>query len=126
MLEIIKEEGQKGNQISAAYFIGHSEEQIRKEAIDLISNKYEISSNWHEKHLIFVATEKDNLSESGRRAILRFKRIAIRVMMQENSSQLKQLSSDASIEEVTELLKIKKELKNVDREICLELGIVIG
>lgn len=44
---------------SEKFFIEHENESIRKIAIDLISQEYELSDNWEKKHQIAVAKEDD-------------------------------------------------------------------
>ena len=45
---------------SQKYFVNHTDEEIRRSAIDLITLNYQLSENWEKMHKIFVTLENDN------------------------------------------------------------------
>jgi DNA primase len=118
MLELIKKEGAH---LSLSSLIAHDDSEIRNEAIDLISSKYELSKNW-EKFQIFVTTEKSNLSSAIFTTITRLKWKDIEEMIEENKLNLKH-PGDADEEEI--FLKIHMKLKEAEKEIAKILGNVV-
>ena len=56
------------------YFLNNNQSIIQEIAIDLMSNKHNISVNWQKKrHNIFTSTESDSLSKTAEKALLNLK-----------------------------------------------------
>jgi DNA primase len=117
MLEIFKENNlEKGDPLS--FFISHHDKEVSREAIDLISSKYELSKNW-EKFKIFVTTEKTNLGTALYTTVIRLKWRDICEMIEENKENLKNTEDET---EVDTHLKIHMKLKEAEREVAGILG----
>jgi DNA primase len=122
MIEEMTQRLGKGEVVGSLHFIKHSDANIRKEAIRLLSSTHAVSANWEKFHII-VPTDKDLLSTMTPRSVLRLKRVAIRLMMDEIMAKIK---TEADENALTELLLQIKELKKISDQINGLLGIVVG
>ncbi|HEY4651908.1 MAG TPA: DNA primase, partial [Pontibacter sp.] len=73
IIDFVKQKLNDGTLPTANDFITYPKEEIRTEAISLLSEPYEISPNW-ETHQVYVPRETDLLSYGAERAVLRLKR----------------------------------------------------
>ncbi|GMQ29876.1 DNA primase [Algoriphagus confluentis] len=109
------------------FFTSHPDEEMKKEVIDLITPRHEISTHWHERFQIFITTESDDLASTAFKNVLRLKRRLVKKMLEEAKSKIKESEqSGEDTEKIQELLQVFMELKKVQFEIDKELGIVIG
>ena len=102
-------------------FINYPDEQIRTEAIHLLSDPYELSPNWA-THQIFVPHETDLLPYGTERAVLRLKFVYLKLMIDEETQKLK-LVTDPQ-EQVNRLVAVMN-LKKLHKQIGDMLGIVV-
>lgn len=107
--------------ISPDYFINHPDKEVRQEAVQLMTDKFELSPNW-ETHQIIVPTETDMLQFAADTAVLRLKWRNVQQMIRENMEALKQ-EKDAT--EVTRQLTILRTLQQYELQIGAQLGIVV-
>lgn len=116
------------NQIPGTdFFLTGTDAEVKKEVIDLISPRHEVSTHWEGRHEIIINKENDDLTLTGYKSILRLKRKFVRKMMEEAKQKIKNAEAQAlEFEEVAELQEIYFTLKKVQIEIDKELGIVIG
>ncbi|MFY0628560.1 MAG: DNA primase [Reichenbachiella sp.] len=119
IFQIFKENLLQGNIVGLAYFLKHEDEDIRRVAIDLSTDKYELSPNWTDKYQIIVAHESDSLKSSAYSNILRLKFRIIQKMIADNMEKIK-LAIEES--EIDECLKIQGDLKEMEMSIAKELG----
>lgn len=103
-------------------FINHSRSEIRTAAINLMSQKYELSDNW-QTHQIFVPRETDQLQYAADTALLRLKRCNVQQMIKENMEQLKSLTDFTAIKDQLEILKT---LKAYEDQFSEQLGTVVA
>ncbi len=92
------------------YFTQHHDPIIQQLAIDLVSNKYELSQHW-ERHHINVQTEEMVLKQSVYSALFSLKNTKIMKLISENQLLLKDSNEDtmqALIEQQQALLEAKK------------------
>ena len=122
ILTIFKEELKKGNVVDAEYFANHPDQNIKNEALDLISERHEISENW-ERYKIFVPREKDVLTDSVYSNILRLKFHKIKKLIALNLAELK---NEKDLDRQIELQKISIELKKAEAAFSNPLGIVVS
>ncbi|NJN28082.1 MAG: DNA primase [Cyclobacteriaceae bacterium] len=122
ILQIFKEELQKGNIVDVDFFRNYPDETIRNQALDLISDRYEVSENW-ERYRIYVPKEQDVLTSSVYSNILRIKFHKIKKLIALN---LQQLKNENDPDKQTELQKINKELKKAEAAFSTPLGIVVS
>lgn len=122
ILEIFKNELKKGNVIDIDFFRNYPDENIQQEAMDLVSDRHEISENW-ERYRIYVPKEKDVLPNSVYSNILRLKFHKIKKLIALNKEELK---AEKDPERQTELQKIHVELLKAQAEFSNPLGIVVS
>ncbi len=122
ILEVFKSELKKGNVIDINYFSNYSDEKIRHEVMDLVSDRHEISENW-ERYRIFVPKEKELLSNSVYSNILRLKFHKIKKLIALN---LEELKNEVDPDRQIELQKINVELKKAESAFSSPLGIVVS
>ena len=103
------------------FFVSHEDETIAQLAADLLSTPYKLDQ-W-EKYGIFVKREEDVLRATVLSSIYRYKDLIIEERRKAIEEELKNAteSDDQLI-----LLKQKKDLDNIRKQINKELGIVIA
>lgn len=99
--------------------VREQDDEVSSAVVDMLTDRYEISKNWEERHSVYVNSEKDNLGEIVYKSVLRLKWRSIRVMLAENTEKMKKAQSDQEIEDC---LKINIKLKNTEMKIAKILG----
>ncbi|MEQ9286490.1 MAG: DNA primase [Cyclobacteriaceae bacterium] len=122
ILDLFKEKLVEGVIIDASYLLASPDNELRKVAVDLMAEKYELSPLWKDKYKIMVPNERDVLKNATYTNILRLKFKIVRKLMQENMEKLKD-SKDES--ETNELLTVQRNLKKYEMSIAEILGIVV-
>jgi len=122
ILDIFKGELAKGNVIDIDFFKTYPDVEVQNEAIDLVSERHEISENW-ERYRIFVPSEKDVLTNSVYSNILRLKFHKIKKLLSLNLIELK---NEKDLDQQMELQKINIELKKAEAAFSNPLGIVVS
>lgn len=113
----------EGQVIDADYLISHAPETVKKEVIDLITERREISPNWNDKFKIFIPAEKDLLETVIYTNVARLKFRVIQKIISENLAKMK-LEEDPS--EQDKLFIIHDRLKQSEIELAKVLGIVVS
>ena len=99
------------SKIDVRFFINHSEKEVNSTCIDLISNEYIISDNWHKRHRIFTEKESDKLKQTAVKAILSLKIQHLEQRIVALQNKLKGGSVEKiDIEDLKNLLEIKREI----------------
>lgn len=121
---VFKEGLADGKNIDADYFIQHGSPEVRKQVIDLVHQKYEPSSHWHERFKIAIPLESETskLENVAFTNVLRLKQRVVRKLIEENMVKLEQAST---VEEQTASQQVHQELKSVENELAKALGNVI-
>lgn len=122
MLTIFKEQLAEDNIITADYFIKQEDETLKQAAVDLITDRFELSENWEEMQGIFIPKDEDILDSLVVKGILRLKLRHIRKMLNENAQKMTEAET---IEDQGEVMKFHMELKEVEKEIAQRLGNVV-
>lgn len=117
--ESFKENLAQGKIVGLNYFLQHEDEEVRRVAIDLSTEKYELSPNWTDKYQIMVAHERDKLKTSAYTNILRLKFRIIQKMIADNMDKMKAAEND---EDVDECLRVQGGLKEMEMSIAKVLG----
>lgn len=102
-------------------FINNLNQDISRLAIDVLSNKYEVSENW-KNHGIFVKTEESQVKMAIFNSVFAFKATKVEYLLEEIGSQLKIEKDD--IEQIR-LMTEYKHLKGVQRQLSEKLGRII-
>lgn len=119
---IFRENLKEGHIIDADYYLEHASEEIKKEVIDMITNRYEISDNWEHKK-IYVPREEELLSRSAYENIIRLKHKIIKKLLDENMNEIKQLEDE---DEIEKLQRVNIELNKIKVDLGKKLGIIVG
>jgi len=123
LMQVITVKVQQGVINLAEYFIREESDTILKtEAIDLLTQKYELSEAWA-THQIFVPKEVDLLQYAADTSILRLKWRNVQSMIKENHDELQKVTDP---NEMMKLLQVAKALKTFEMEISGALGIVVS
>ena len=104
-----------------SFFISHEDETIAQLAADLLSTPYKLDQ-W-EKHGIFVKREEDRLRATVLSSLYRYKDLIIEDRRKAVEEELKNATE---LDDQLILLKQKRDLDNIRKQINRELGIVIA
>ncbi|ELR68525.1 DNA primase [Fulvivirga imtechensis AK7] len=122
ILDIFKKKLTEGQVVDSQYFISHCSSEIKKEVVDLMTERHEVSPNWNDKFQIFVPHEHDILENVVFTNVLRLKFRVIQKLIMDN---LKKMKGAANEEDQDKHFKIHSELKKSEMELAKVLGIVI-
>ncbi len=103
------------------FFVSHEDETIAQLAADLLSSPYKLDQ-W-EKHGIFVKQEEDVLRATVLSSIYRYKDLIIEERRKAVEEELK---NTEDVDDQFILLKRKKDLDDIRKQLNKELGIVIA
>ena len=122
ILELIKSEIQSHGKMDLKRMLDAVSGEARKEMINLLSERYEISNLWMDRFQIYVPTEKDILSNVAHSNLLRLKYRLIKNLISQNREELR----EANTEEQHKLLQVDCELKKSRNELAKQLGIIVS
>jgi DNA primase len=111
-----------GEALSPDYFLHHPEEELKRLAIDVCAEFYQLSPNWETKYSIYIPTEEDLLSKALFSNILHLKRLHILYEIQELERQLDHLEGE---DDGLNILRKHQEKKQVEIHLSKELGTVV-
>ena len=69
----VKNLNKSKSKINQSFFVSHSNVEINKLAVDLLSSEHVISDNWALKHKIYTGSESHNLKKTTEKAVLMLK-----------------------------------------------------
>ncbi len=104
-------------------YLAWPDDEIRREAINLATERHQLSENWFKMHQILIPTDEHKLDVLAFTNILRLKKHYNEIKMAEVKQRLA-ASTDSA--EQDELLGLWMQLKNREKRIAEELGTVIG
>ena len=110
-----------GQSVNEKYFRQHLRKEIKEEAINLLSEKHQLSKNWNDKFKITVPDKDENLGRVVYTTILRLKLRVLENLRKESDVALKDAKGT---KEVMEIVERSTELEKQKRIISKELGIV--
>jgi DNA primase len=123
ILEIFKAELQKSHIPDINYFLRSENDEIRDAVIEMVAFPHEISTNWAEKHKIFIPKEEELLDKVIYENLLRLRYRVIQKVIKDNLDELKNTASDADIDI---LMNKHRALKKTEMELAKILGIVVS
>lgn len=123
ILHIYQEQLSKGNIPDSDFFINYRDELVKRTAIDLLTDKEEVSDHWTERFKIPVGKEEDELGIAAFKNALRIKRWVVLKRIHENQRKLKEEKNAA---ELNRLMQVHTELTKIKSILGKELGIVIN
>jgi DNA primase len=105
--------------IDLQHFINHSEREVSKIAIDLISNKHSISNNWVDRHKIYTGRENKKMRKTTEKVILSLKKGHVDKQITDLQQEIKNGTLDArGIQLLSQLTKIKTQIsKSLGRNV---------
>lgn len=121
MLGIIKQNITAASKLTDT-FIHNTDEELKREAIDLITFKYQLSPQWETKHNIFPEKPDEGLEARAYQAIVRYKLRAIEQMVMDNKNELSKATTD---EDIQKYLRIHMKLKEAEKQLSSILGIIV-
>lgn len=122
-IDIIRSEVERGGAVTPEFFIRHEDSELRKEAINLMTSKFELSDNWEQMHRVEVTRPEHVLDVLVTTTILRLKWLNVQLMIRENKENLLKAQTE---EEQEECLKVHMHLKEVEKQVAALLGNVIA
>ncbi len=121
ILQLFKENLAIGHVIDADYLINNGTDEIKKEVIDLVTFRFDISENWLKRN-ITVPDEKNFLGKSVLDNVIRLKHRIVLKLIDDNSKNIRKSTDDQQTEQ---LLKIGIELNHLKSELARKLGITM-
>ncbi|MEL7123856.1 MAG: DNA primase [Bacteroidota bacterium] len=118
----------RGKKLTSDYFISHKEANIRKLALDLISDEYEYSENWEKRWEIYLNTQKmpdENFQKDSQNALKRFRLKKIIRKCQQNQEKIKELGKQGKMDELMLHMRLQQKLLDMRNELANELGTVV-
>ena len=92
----------------------HSNNEISKQAVDLIAQAHYISKNWKQKHNIITGRENERLQKTTEKAILSLKKGIVDFQISEMQQQLKSGEFNTnSIKKLNSLTKLKTQISKL-------------
>lgn len=101
----------------------HTDQEISETAINIVSQRYELSPGWEEIK-IYVPTEENDLEDTTTRAVLSLVHRKLSAMIYNNQKQMKELPPDS--EDWADHLSRDIHLKQARNEISRRLGRILN
>ena len=114
-----------GNIPDSNSFLKGSSPEIKNTVTELITTRYDLSKNWHNKN-IYISKESDIINELALSNVLRLKFRMVQKMMEENLQKIKEVETGGSWEQLEQALIDQTGLKDAERELAKMLGIVVA
>jgi len=121
ILRLYKTEYEEGRSPSTKTLLYHEDNSVRELIINITLFPYELSSNWDKLYVGKTITTQDHSLEDVNMSINYFKLRKLKKMIDQNQLDME----NATIDEQMRLIKIHKDLKEIEREITKKLGTVI-
>jgi DNA primase len=99
--------------------IENGSEEIKREVVNLMTNKHELSENWEKRFKIFVPKEEEHLRDVSYSNILRLKFRIVQHLIDVESLKLKE---NADEDDVDKILDEINELKQIEMSLAKMLG----
>ena len=121
LLSLYKKLYKEGKEPDTKTFLYYEDNSIRELAISITLFPYELSANWDSLYEGKTITNADNSNQDATMSINYYKLKKLKKMFEENQSEMEK----APLEEQLQLIRIHKDLKDIEREITKRLGTVI-
>ena len=105
-------------------FINHEDPEISSLAVDIFSPGYELSKI-HEKGGAYIRTESSMLKEVVPESIISFRSRQVKRLVAEIDEEIERLQKAGDIDGIMELLKQKKNLDELRKQISQDLNRII-
>jgi DNA primase len=109
------------------YFLQVDDPEVKKEVINMITRKYELSTLWESRYHIFTYHEADDLAKTVYDNILHLKKKVIKKLLEEAKQKIKEAETlQMEVDELSHRIQVYMELKKYQVEIDKLLGIVVS
>lgn len=122
ILEMFKTKLEEGIVIDSDYILKNGSEEMKREVINLITEKNSFSLHWSDKYEILVRTDRNDPREAIFSNIVRLKLRKVRFAILNNMEQLKHVST---LEEENQIQEFHQGLRNIEVGLSQILGIVV-
>ena len=101
--QLYREGLEKGEMYGEKFFLQHENQEVASKAVDIISNRHEISPKWIEKK-VYTTTEVEKLELVVKQSIYSYKAARLRNDKDTIQAQIEQLNSSDSEENFNEIM----------------------
>ena len=101
------------NNLDIKYFLNHTNLDIQKISITLISKQHEISKKWEDLHQIFIGDETKNLENTIDKAILSLKQVYLKSEVEKLTKELTKDEDSKTI--MNQLSKLNTALVKINK-----------
>lgn len=122
ILELIKNELNNHGNVDTRRLMDKVTGEVKKEMINLLTERYEVSNLWMDRFRIHVPTEEEILPNVVYSNLLRLKYRVVKKLIAENREELR----IANPENQQKLLQVDVALKNSRNELAKQLGIIVS
>ncbi len=122
ILELIKVELNNHGILDTARLMEQVSGAVKTEVIDLLTERYEVSSLWMDRFQIYVPKEQEMLPSVAYSSLLRLKYQVVKKLITENREELRL----AELKEQQKLLQVDVALKKSRNKIANILGIIVS
>ncbi len=122
VLSVVEEQLKQNKKLDLLPLIQSRNPKIRNLTVALLSQKYNLSENWKNRHGIDVKMEEDILSEAVDNCINHLKRRKLDALIKENQNKMKLTKNP---EEEAELMSIHLLYSNLRSNLSAALGVVV-
>ncbi len=123
ILSIIKDKLKDGVMVDTDYLLKNGAEHIKQEVINLTTEKYDVSENWHDMYKIYVPKEADIVDDL---VYTNIHRLKLRVIQKLTDDHLEQLKQESDPEKQESLLKVITSYKKMEMEVAKVLGNIVA
>jgi DNA primase len=107
----VKNLNKSKSKLNQSFFISHSNNEINKLAVDLLSSEHVISDNWALKHKIYTGSESHNLKKTTEKAVLMLKLQHVDDKIQKIQNKIQNSSiKETDFVLLNNLIKIKNKI----------------
>jgi len=104
-----------------SYFINHKNSEIAEMCIDMLTTRYQLSSNWNDMHDIQVLSLEENYQADSVNGIKRFKLTKLNADIQNNLDKMKDLETQYKsidvVEDAENANEVKAKKQNLENEL---------
>ena len=123
ILVAIKDHLREGRWIGADYFLQNGPDEIKQEVINLTTERYDISENWHDMYKIHVPREAEIIENV---IYTNIHRLKLRVIQKIIDGHMESLKQEKDPDQQESLLKIISSYKKMEMQIAGVLGNVVA
>jgi DNA primase len=117
---------EKGIVVNSEYFLANGNNDVKKTVTELITSRYATSAHWTDKYHIYIPRENEILADLTLSNVVRLKFRVVQKMMEDNLKQVKEAEQKDNWELLDKHLAIQHDLKEAERGLASQLGIVIA